>query len=186
MEIAWAIALITAILTWAAFAVCMRVYFRRAGEKNAAKDWLVRAAFACTAAQLICFAFGQPPSLVLALVGFACYALGNLAYWWALAAHGQERPDFACLPSAPSALTSTGPYRFIRHPIYAAYLLCWLAGPFVTGHWWLLATVLFMGVLYYRAARQEEDSFLAGPLADQYRVYQGQTGMFLPRLVRVA
>src|SRR5262249_36865737 len=133
MKIAWAATLITAILTWATFAVCMRVYFRRARERNAAKDWLVRAAFVCTLAQLPWSARGRPTSLALLLVGAGCYALGHVAYWWALVAHGRERPDFACVPSTPSALTSTGPYRFVRHPIYAAYLMCWLAGPFVTG-----------------------------------------------------
>ena len=52
--------------------------------------------------------------------------------------------------------------------------------------WWLLGTVALMGVLYYRAARQEEESFLAGALAEQYRDYQTKTGMFLPRPRRAA
>ena len=39
-----------------------------------------------------------------------------------------------------------------------------------------------MAVLYYRAARDEERSLLAGPMAEQYREYSQRTGMFVPKL----
>jgi protein-S-isoprenylcysteine O-methyltransferase Ste14 len=186
MELAWIATRIVACVTWVAFAICMRWYFRRSRETNRAKRLLTRAAGACTLAQLGAFAFVQPPSLVLLLAGLAFFAAGNLLYWWALAAHGKRRPAFACLPSTPTALTAAGPYGRVRHPIYAAYLACWIAGALATGQAWLLATVAIMGVLYYRAARQEEAGFLSSPLAVQYRAYQGRTGMFLPRVLPTA
>lgn len=186
MEITWIAARLTALLTWAAFAVCMRCYFRRARESSPAKDRLVLLAWLCTLAQLAVFAFGRPPILSLMIAGLVCFGLGHLLYWWALASHGKARPDFAGLSSAPTTLTASGPYRVIRHPIYAAYLVCWLAGALATGQALLLVSLGVMGVLYYRAAREEETSFLAGSLAGPYRDYQSRTGMFLPRLRRAA
>jgi protein-S-isoprenylcysteine O-methyltransferase Ste14 len=183
MGVAWIAASVIAWATWGAFAVCMRRYFRRARESSPAKDWLVRAATVSTAAQLIVLAVAPPPGLALILLGIACFAVGNLLYWSALASHGQDRPAFACLPDTPKTLTAVGPYGLVRHPIYAAYLVCWLGGVLVTGQAWLLVTVAAMGLLYYRAASQEEAGFLASALADQYRAYQRRTGMFLPRLL---
>jgi protein-S-isoprenylcysteine O-methyltransferase Ste14 len=183
MELAWIATRIVACLTWVTFGICMRWYFRRAREANRAKRWLIRAAGASTLAQLAALALVQPPILSLMLAGLACFAAGNVLYWWALAAHGKDRPAFAFLPAKPTALTAAGPYGLVRHPIYAAYLICWVAGALSTGQVWLLGTVAVMGVLYYRAARQEETGFLTSPLAEQYRAYQGRTGMFLPRIL---
>jgi protein-S-isoprenylcysteine O-methyltransferase Ste14 len=168
-------------LTWAAFTVCMRYYFRKRRQASTAKDWLVRCAFFCTALHLLALALVAPPNLPLAWAALACYAAANVFYWWALAAHGRERPAFVFVPVAPAAFTDRGPYRLVRHPIYTAYLLGWLAGTLATGLPWLLLTVAVMGLLYYRAARLEEKSFLASPFARQYRAYQRRTGMFLPR-----
>ena len=110
------------------------------------------------------------------------YALALTLYGWALATHGRDRPAFAFLPSAPAALKTAGPYRYVRHPIYAAYLLAWVAGALVTGQPWLLAAPVLMGAFYRRAACEEEQQFLEGPLAAEYLAYRRLTGMFLPRL----
>jgi protein-S-isoprenylcysteine O-methyltransferase Ste14 len=72
----------------------------------------------------------------------------------------------------------------LRHPIYSAYLLAWIAAPLATGQFWLLLPAAAMGCLYYRAARQEENSFLTSSFAPRYKDYQERTGMFLPRIVR--
>ncbi len=183
MELTWIAVRATACLTWVAFTICMRYYFRRAREARPAKDWLIRAATVSTLCQLAALALARAPGLTLLIAGLACYVVGNVLYWWALAAHGKARPAFACLPANPTALTATGPYCLVRHPIYAAYLMCWLAGALATGQLWLLGTVAVMGILYSRAARKEEAEFLSSPLAEQYRAYQRRTGMFLPRLL---
>jgi protein-S-isoprenylcysteine O-methyltransferase Ste14 len=168
--------------TWAAFALCMRWYFRHARRENAAKRRLTFAAFLCTLAEAVALARSAPTGPLLAWAGTACFAAAQGLFWWALAAHGRYRPAFAFVPVAPACLVRTGPYRLVRHPIYASYLLAWLAGAVAAGQPWLLLTVALMGGLYCRAARQEERSFLAGPFASQYREYRKRTGMFVPRL----
>jgi protein-S-isoprenylcysteine O-methyltransferase Ste14 len=169
-------------LTWIAFTVCMRYYFRKRRQANAAKNWLVRCASACTVGHLVALALVTPPTPLLSWAGVACFAVANGLYWWALLAHGKDRPAFAFARVTPPAFTERGPYRRVRHPIYTAYLVAWLAGAVATGLPWLLLTVLGMGLLYYRAARLEEELFLASPVADDYRQYRRRTGMFVPRL----
>jgi protein-S-isoprenylcysteine O-methyltransferase Ste14 len=167
--------------TWVGFAVCMRSYFRHARRAHAAKTWLTRCAFACTLAQVAALARPGTPGPLLTWAGVACFALAQGLFWWALAVHGRRRPAFAFVPVVPTCLVRGGPYRLVRHPIYTAYLLGWLAGAAVTGQPWLLLPVAVMAGLYYRAARQEERSFLAGPFALEYREYRRRTGMFIPR-----
>jgi protein-S-isoprenylcysteine O-methyltransferase Ste14 len=167
--------------TWAGFGVCMRCYFRHARQAHPAKSLLTGCAFICTLAQAAALVWAGTPGALLAWGGVACFAAAQALFWWALLTHGRRRPAFAFVPVAPASLVRAGPYRLMRHPIYTAYLLAWLAGAVATGQAWLLLTVVLMGVLYARAARQEEHSFLTGSLAPQYQEYRRQTGMFLPR-----
>jgi protein-S-isoprenylcysteine O-methyltransferase Ste14 len=98
-------------------------------------------------------------------------------------AHGKHPPAVAFAPAVPTALVLDGPYRYVRHPFYASYLLAWLAGCAATANPWLLLTVVWMFGFYYVAARGEEESILQSGLADVYREYRNRTGMFLPKVI---
>jgi protein-S-isoprenylcysteine O-methyltransferase Ste14 len=106
--------------------------------------------------------------------------VANALFWWALSAHGKAHPAFAFIRVEPTSLTTAGPYRLIRHPIYSAYLFTWCAGAIISNQVWLLATVACMGLFYVSAAWQEESTFLASSLAVPYQEYRRRTGMFLP------
>jgi protein-S-isoprenylcysteine O-methyltransferase Ste14 len=169
--------------TWVGFAAAMRYYFRGARQRNPAKTFLTLSAFVCTLMQLVALSLANPPSGWRLGFGLACYGLANFVFWSALWVHGKARPAFAFIDVKPSAFTRAGPYRLVRHPIYSAYLFGWLAGPVVAGQPWLLATVAWMWLLYYVAARQEEKHFAQTSFRDDYDAYRKQAGMFLPRLI---
>jgi protein-S-isoprenylcysteine O-methyltransferase Ste14 len=183
MDFKRAAAVGVAYVTWISFAVCMRYYFRRSRKTNTAKTWLVACGGLCSLAQMAVLAVCRLPTPVLVWAGVAGFVAANALFWWALATHGKERPSFAFLPVIPPAFLETGPYRLVRHPIYAAYLLTWLAGTVASGQPWLLLTVVCMACFYYQAGRQEERLFLASPHGPQYRRYRRRTGMFAPKLL---
>src|SRR5712692_8061899 len=84
-------------------------------------------------------------------------------------------------PPAERPLLQKGPYRFIRHPIYLAFML--VAAGFI-----LLALNLVMLPLVYmftaiRYPRQEEP-VLIKLYGDGYQEYQQRTGRFLPKFRR--
>src|SRR5262249_13208273 len=118
--------------------------------------------------------------VALVVIGTGLFGLALGVYWWARAAHGKERPNFAFIPTTPTVLTQEGPYRVIRHPIYTAYLLAWIAGPVICAQPLLLLLTLFMVGLYWHAARQEERWFAGSDLAAAYDRYRSRTGMFFP------
>ncbi|WP_273457329.1 methyltransferase family protein [Nevskia ramosa] len=103
-------------------------------------------------------------------------------FWWAIRANRTRPLSFAFSEDEPSHLVSTGPYRWIRHPFYSAYLLAWLAVPVATLQPLMLMPLLAMGAIYVSAARVEEKKFDASVLAAAYARYRAQTGMLVPRL----
>jgi protein-S-isoprenylcysteine O-methyltransferase Ste14 len=173
---------LAACVTWLALGICMRFYFRGGRRQSMAKSWLTLAATLGTLGQIATLFFAEPPSSWVSWITLAGFVPVHLLFWGALATHGGKRPAFAFLPDAPSCLRTTGPYRLIRHPIYSAYLLGWVNTALATGMWWPFLFPGFMAVIYWWAARQEEQSMLSGPMAEQYREYQKRTGMFVPKL----
>jgi protein-S-isoprenylcysteine O-methyltransferase Ste14 len=122
---------------------------------------------------------------VQAVVAMALY-LGALGlFWWALSANRAKPLSAVFSPDLPIHLTQAGPYRFIRHPFYASYLLTWVAGVIASGYPWLLLTVVVMGIIYLRAAQTEERKFSASPLARQYEFYRSRTGLFTPNPLKL-
>jgi protein-S-isoprenylcysteine O-methyltransferase Ste14 len=99
-----------------------------------------------------------------------------------LRSHQKVPPSIAFTPGPPNNLTLDGAYKFIRHPIYSAYMLCWLGvvvavpGPLSLG----AAAIMFW--LYIKAARSEEADIIASPLGVAYSQYKLSVGMFIPKI----
>lgn len=99
-------------------AVCLFVLIRRPTERIALRlgDWLL--AVTATLAPLLIVAV--PDSLpALAPVGFALVLVGNCLQVWAKLV---LRRSFGIAP-ANRGIKISGPYRFVRHPMYAGYLM---------------------------------------------------------------
>jgi protein-S-isoprenylcysteine O-methyltransferase Ste14 len=113
------------------------------------------------------------------------YLAALCLFWWAVKA-SRRRPLSAIFsPDQPAHLTTSGPYRFVRHPFYCAYLLTWLAGVVATASLPVAASFVAMLALYVHAARLEERKFLSSPLEPAYRGYQRRTGQLLPNPVKM-
>ncbi len=78
------------------------------------------------------------------------------------------------------ALVTSGPYRWVRHPLYAVGGLMWLAIALVTTSWFFVAAIIPGVPLIGRRARMEEEHLIER-FGDAYREYARRTGRFLPR-----
>lgn len=86
--------------------------------------------------------------------------------------------------TAPSGVTKSGPYRYVRHPIYGAYMLHFMGAFLVAANWYMLGVAMFgIGMLSF-TARKEEREFLESHLAEEYAAYMKTTGTFVPRISR--
>jgi protein-S-isoprenylcysteine O-methyltransferase Ste14 len=79
-------------------------------------------------------------------------------------------------------LVTTGPYRWIRHPIYSAYLINYLAGGLVASNLVLtFVPVIFFGLMIINRIPREE-AVMREEFGQEYRDLEVRTGRMLPRL----
>jgi protein-S-isoprenylcysteine O-methyltransferase Ste14 len=126
--------------------------------------------------------WNRPPEPWRVAAAVPAFAAGVWLAWTALRALGRQWRIDAGL-NADHELVRSGPYRFIRHPIYDS-MLCMLLG---TG---LAATPLYLlgiAVALFVAGTEirvrVEDSLLESRFGGRFREYRAQVAAYLP-LVR--
>ena len=78
-------------------------------------------------------------------------------------------------------LVTSGPYRYIRHPLYTMGLLLFSSLSLIAANWFMmLGTVLAFVLVSLRLPKEE--AALIEAFGDEYRAYMQRTGRFLPRL----
>lgn len=76
-------------------------------------------------------------------------------------------------------LVKTGPYKWIRHPVYDSYLLTFIGGFLISGD--CLVLIIGVGYFFLNVARAyEEEKLLGDKFKKEYQSYHNKTGMFLP------
>lgn len=81
-------------------------------------------------------------------------------------------------PNQP--IIQKGPYRWIRHPGYAAGFLVFFGIGFALGSWMSLAVFLLAICLVYGRRVKAEEAALLSTLGEPYRAYMARTKRFIP------
>jgi protein-S-isoprenylcysteine O-methyltransferase Ste14 len=115
----------------------------------------------------------------LIAVGLACFVLGVALAVWARVHLGRNWGMPMSLKEDPELVTS-GPYRYIRHPIYSGFLLAVLGSALASTLTWLIALVL-MGAYFIYSAVQEE-AIMLHEFPKAYPSYKSKTKMLIPWL----
>ena len=79
------------------------------------------------------------------------------------------------------SLVTTGPYRWIRHPLYTFGMTFWF-GLSLFMATWVLPILLFAGMIYLAKRTPIEEENLVGKFGQEYREYMARTGRYLPRM----
>lgn len=82
---------------------------------------------------------------------------------------------------AKHTLVTAGPYRWVRHPFYLAFLIAVVANSLVTANWFIALFGILSWLLVAKRTRIEE-ARLIDRFGDPYRQYMKRTGRFFPRL----
>jgi protein-S-isoprenylcysteine O-methyltransferase Ste14 len=174
------VALLAAI-TYLLFAASVRRVFVRV--RVGPTLLLLAAAAACSGiAEVWAILATRPLPIAAAVAGTVLYLGALRLFLWAEISNSDRKLSFAFSPDLPEHLVTHGPYAWIRHPFYAAYLTSYLAGLVVSRDHRVAWVVLVMTILYAMAARQEEVKFRRSQLSTAYAAYSESTGRFLPRL----
>jgi protein-S-isoprenylcysteine O-methyltransferase Ste14 len=109
---------------------------------------------------------------VITFVGvlFAIWARWNLGRNWSAAVTIKQGHQ----------IIRTGPYAYIRHPIYTGMLVGVVGSALTAGEYRGLLALAIILLSFYRKARKEE-KFLASNFGQPFLEHKRRTGFFLPR-----
>jgi protein-S-isoprenylcysteine O-methyltransferase Ste14 len=83
---------------------------------------------------------------------------------------------------APQSIVTEGVYSHVRHPFYAAFLLCLLGAVIAFPHPGTAAAFVYGLLILNMTAAREEQRLLRSEFGENYRAYLARTRRFLPRL----
>ncbi len=106
----------------------------------------------------------------------------SVALAWSAVRHLGKQWRIQAGLSADHELVRTGPYGYVRHPVYASILGMLLATGFVWA-WW---PMLVLALIFYFAGTEirvrAEDRLLAGRFQDSFTVYRSRVPAYIPFL----
>ena len=106
--------------------------------------------------------------LVLGGLGLAVWARIYLGTNWGMPMTQKAEPD----------LVTTGPYRFVRHPIYSGLLLAIAGTALVSNLSWLIGLLVIGAYFIYSATVEERN--MSSTFPDVYPGYRDHTKMLIP------
>jgi protein-S-isoprenylcysteine O-methyltransferase Ste14 len=116
-------------------------------------------------------------SPVLAAIGAAVFASGLAFAVWARIHLGRNWGMPMSQRAEPELVTS-GPYRFVRHPIYSGLLLGLVGTALAIDLLGLIVAVVLTAYFYYSASVEEKNLIATFPTA--YPAYRAATKMLIP------
>jgi protein-S-isoprenylcysteine O-methyltransferase Ste14 len=111
-------------------------------------------------------------------LGLVCLAL----FYWVFVHLGENVTPTAQVRQQHTLVT-TGPYRWVRHPMYASGALLF-ASYFLLSANWFAAVMCGMALVMLLVRLPAEEANLLARFGDEYRRYMERTGRFLPALRR--
>lgn len=82
-------------------------------------------------------------------------------------------------------LVTVGPYRWIRHPLYAVGILLFVSIGFMAANWFILGLAALSGILIRFLVIPIEERELSLKFGERYRQYMTATGRLFPRFTRI-
>lgn len=115
----------------------------------------------------------------LAAISFAVFIVANVVRWWVIRTLG-DHWNVQVVDSTRLGVVTSGPFRFVRHPNYAAVFTEMLALPLIHTAWItaIAGSIAHILVLSQRLST-EERVLLANP---EYRTAMGGKPRFVPGL----
>jgi protein-S-isoprenylcysteine O-methyltransferase Ste14 len=121
--------------------------------------------------------------LWLRWAGVGIALLGFVLLQWSQNTLGMNWSDTPRMIKEQSLITS-GPYQFIRHPIYTAFLLILGSTLLISANWFIGFAWIGMTGLEVASRIGFEENLMLEYFGEQYREYMQRTGKLLPKLIQ--
>lgn len=141
--------------------------------------WLYLPAYVLAPGWMVWSTFDLPPALRWSGLAIAALVVPPFVVWSQRSLGDNVSPTVVTRQN--HQLVTRGPYRYIRHPLYAAGMVFFLAMAVAAESWFLpLIMLVVFPVLMARIPKEEAE--LEARFGDRYRRYKATTGRFLPRI----
>jgi protein-S-isoprenylcysteine O-methyltransferase Ste14 len=139
------------------------------------------AAFGLYLPSLLVFS-GSPAGSTALLLASSGSLLAVAAAALVLRSRAELGPAWSFVPKADqgTGLVTTGPYRFVRHPIYLGLALLAMGQALAFGSWPALMIVLSGIVPTFAWRARAEEKLLSRTFGERYAVYRQRTKMIIP------
>jgi protein-S-isoprenylcysteine O-methyltransferase Ste14 len=101
-------------------------------------------------------------SLALQVLGLAMYLASTGFIMWVFRENSFAAPVIKVQTARDHHVISTGPYAWVRHPMYSGVMLFFLGVPLLVGSWWGAAMAPLFAILFAVRAGIEERALVAG------------------------
>ncbi len=100
--------------------------------------------------------------LALQVMGWAMLQLSTGFIMWVMRENSFAVPAVKLQTERGHRVVSTGPYAWVRHPMYSGIVLFFVGAPMLLGSWWGVAMSPLFVVLFAIRAEIEERALIAG------------------------
>jgi protein-S-isoprenylcysteine O-methyltransferase Ste14 len=111
--------------------------------------------------------------------GVALGAMVMPTIYWVLTTLGSNVSE-TILTKSEHRLVTTGPYRWVRHPLYTAGIALFVSLALMAANWFLLLGALVALIAVRLVVIPREEMHLVTKFGDDYRGYLSGTGAMLP------
>ena len=122
------------------------------------------------------------PSIWQTCVGLPLNGLGVALFAWTQKQLHGKKLTLMWSSDEPDQLLTNGPFAYVRHPIYTAYILSFCGAAITVQLTYVMISTALVILVYVLLAFFEEDKMQKSALASQYQQYKHRTGMFWPKL----
>jgi len=103
--------------------------------------------------------------------------------YWVLKSLGQNFSTSLTIKEKQTLVTH-GPYRLVRHPMYTAFILLWVAFLLLSANWFIGFTGIMAFVWTTVIRTPKEEQMMAHRFGEEYLAYKKRTWRYLPRRFR--
>jgi protein-S-isoprenylcysteine O-methyltransferase Ste14 len=179
---------------WTIWIVIWMLWAFRSKQTKERESFLSRFTYAIPAWASMCLIFFPrtlgmwghaaifPPNIAIAAIGIAITALGFALTLWARTILGTNWSGTVTI-KVDHELIRTGPYRWVRHPIYTGLIVASI-GTVIALNQWRGVPAVFLLWLAFTIKRLKEEQFMRQTFGEQYTAYTQTTGAIFPPLLR--
>lgn len=113
-------------------------------------------------------------------VGVGMGVLANLLAYWVFS-HLANNVSPTVVARENASLVTSGPYRWVRHPLYTMGTIAYLGFALLAENWLIAALAVVVAVILALRTPREEAQLIE-KFGEAYRQYMRTTGRYLPKL----